>query len=97
MSKDRDPNQRLWLSLGYGGKTAPETTWRYWKKAKQDKQWIIAAPNSLAVFEQHDNTVFHEGEVIATAATQWLATWSALAYFYRELVPKLPPPPLSGQ
>jgi hypothetical protein len=33
VSMDRDPHQRLWLSLGYGGKTASIATWRYWKKA----------------------------------------------------------------
>jgi|JI9StandDraft_2_1071091.scaffolds.fasta_scaffold35131_2 hypothetical protein len=96
MSRDSDPNQRKWLSLGYGGKNAPATTWRYWKKPNQTRQWVISAPNDLAEFEQHDRTVFHEGVAIHTAKTQWLATWAALAYFYGQLLPNLPAPTLSG-
>lgn len=90
MSRDRDPQQRRWLSLGYGGKSAPSSTWRYWKQPKHEKQWFIAAPNDLAIFEQHDRSVLFNGRVVATGATQWHATWAALAYFYAEVVPNLP-------
>jgi hypothetical protein len=92
MSRDLDPDQRRWLSLGYGGKTAPTSTWRYWKKPRQDRQWVIAAPNHLAEFEQHGTTVYYNGVVIVTAQTQWQATWGALAYFYGKLLQELPPP-----
>jgi hypothetical protein len=91
MSMDTDAQQRLWLSLGYGGKSDPPTTWRYWQV--EPRHWVIAAPNDLAKFEQHDKTVSFEGEPVFTSATQWSATWEALAYFYKHVVPKLSPPP----
>ena len=34
MRRDRDAQQRLWLSLGYGGKGSPKTIWRYWSKPR---------------------------------------------------------------
>lgn len=89
MSKDKDAEQRLWLSLGYGGKRADPRTWRYWKKPGGAKQWVIAAPNDLAEFEQHDKTVFYQGKQILEAATQWSATWRTLAYFYEHVIPPL--------
>jgi hypothetical protein len=82
------------LSLGYGGKTAPKTTWRYWKKAKDKDVWVIAAPNGLAEFEQRDREVFLNGERLLSGATQWQATWAALAYFYGKIIVKCPVPPL---
>jgi hypothetical protein len=95
MGMDRDAQQRLWLHLGYGGKKSEPTTWRYWKKPKSSKEWVIAAPHYLAEFEQHDKTVFYRGEPILTADTQWSATWRALAYFYEKVVPTLVPPPMT--
>lgn len=96
MSRDRDGHQRRWKSLGYGGKTAKRTTWRYWPE-KERQRWFISAPNGLAEFEQHDKTVFYGGKKIITADTQWSATWQALAYFYRDVLPTLPPPPMSAK
>lgn len=96
MSKDKDAEQRLWLSLGYGGKRADPRTWRYWKKPGGAKQWVIAAPNDLAEFEQHDKTVFYQGKQILEAATQWSATWRTLAYFYEHVIPTVPRPPLAA-
>ena len=92
MSRDTDANQRLWKSLGYGGKTSPKSVWRYWKHG--EGHWVIAAPNDLAEFEQHGHSVSYGGEVVVKAKTQWSATWLALAYFYSQVVPKLPKPPL---
>ena len=97
MSRDEDANQRLWKSLGYGGKRSEPTTWRYWKKPNEVHIWTIAAPNDLAKFEQRDKTVFYNGEVIITAETQWSATWKALAYFYDKIVPTVPKPPMSDK
>lgn len=94
MSRDVDGQQRLWLSLGYGGKNADPTTWRYWKEPKGSRQWVISAPNSLAQFAQRDKTVFYGGKAIFTADTQWSATWRSLAYFYEKVVPTLPEPPM---
>lgn len=94
MSKDQDAHQRLWLSLGYGGKTAPVTTWRYWKHPQEPQCWIIAAPNGLAEFVQRNRTVFYKDREILTAESQWQATWSALGFFYAKLVPILPKPPI---
>ena len=94
MSRDRDPQQRIWLSLGHGGKTAPKTTWRWWKKPNSEREWIISAPNGLAEFEQRGNTVFYKGVQVVTAKTQWLATWGAVGYFYAEVAPVSLPPPL---
>lgn len=93
MSRDADPQHRLWLSLGYGGKTARQPTWRYWKT--QPKQWEISAPNELANFQQRDRTVFFKGKEILTGDTQWSATWQTVAYFYEKVLPTLTPPPLS--
>jgi len=92
MSRDTDANQRLWISLGYGGKTAPKTVWRYWKH--RDGHWVIASPNDLAHFEQHGRTIKYNGEVVIEAKTQWSATWLALAYFYSQIVQTLPKPPI---
>lgn len=92
MSRDTDPQERLWQSFGYGHKSSAPTTWRYWEEPKGSKQWIISAPNDLVRFEQRDKTVFYKGEAIHTAETQWLATWRALAYFYDQVVPTLPRP-----
>ena len=97
MSRDQDPDQRRWLSLGYGGKGASGSTWRYWKKRNHDRQWVIAAPNRLAEFEQHDTTVYYNGAVIVQAKTQWQATWGALAHFYGKLLQTLPPPELGAK
>lgn len=97
MSRDTDSQQRLWNSLGYGGKNSEPTTWRYWKGAKDSRSWVISAPNNLAQFEQHDKTVFYMGKAIVTAVTQWSATWRSLAYFYEEIVPTLTAPPLSAK
>jgi hypothetical protein len=94
MSRDRDPEQRRWLSLGYGGSKASSSTWRYWKKAGVRGVWIIAAPNDLARFEQRDCDVFYEGDRVVSATTQWDATWQTLAYFYGHLIRKTPAPPL---
>lgn len=96
MGRDQDSQQRLWLSLGYGGKRAPVATWRYWKKPNETREWVISAPNNLAKFVQKHTTVFYENKQIFKEETQWLATWAALAYFYKEIVPKLKPPPISG-
>ena len=68
MSRDADPQQRLWLSLGYGGKTAPSSTWRYWQKRGEDRTWIIAAPNDLAEFEQRDKEVYLNDQKLFTEA-----------------------------
>jgi len=95
MSKDADPQQRLWLAFGYGGKRASEKTWRYWAKPDSKSEWIISAPNGYAEFEQKGRTVFYKGKEILTAETQWRATWGALAHFYEKVAPALPPPPLS--
>lgn len=94
MSKDTDAQQRLWLSLGYGGKKAPETTWRYWPKPGEKSTWIIAAPNGLATFEQRGKEIFLDGKNILCERTPWLATWGALAYFYKNIVPTVPAPQL---
>ena len=95
MSRDADGQQRLWLSLGYRGKTGTQPTWRYWKT--DSKKWIISAPNELAEFELHDKTVFYKEEAIFTGKTQWSATWQALAYFYEVVVPSLPVPPIRAK
>ena len=96
MSRDADGQQRLWLSLGYAGKKGNKDNWRYWEKQpKGSRQWVISSPNSHVEFEQHDKTVFFRGKQILTAKTQWAATWRALAYFYEEVVPTLPEPPMS--
>jgi len=92
MSQDTDAQQRLWLSLGYGGKRKPQPTWRYWEHPKSSKQWIISAPNELAEFEQRGKEVFYRGEKVATGHSQWAATWAAVAYFYDKIVPTLTPP-----
>lgn len=97
MSRDGDAQQRLWLSLGYGGKQAPVTNWRYWKKPNETREWFISAPNDLAEFEQKHTAVYYKGEQILKEETQWLATWATLAYFYKEIVPKLKPPPKSAE
>lgn len=94
MSRDTDAQQRLWLSLGYGGKTAPQTTWRYWRKRGEASTWVVAAPNGLAEFEQKGTSVFYEGVRVLRARTQWRATWDTLAYFYAEVIHKLPVPPM---
>lgn len=96
MSRDADGQKRRWLSLGYGGKKAEPSTWRYWEqRPRGSRQWVISAPNNLAEFEQHDKTVFYKGEAILTAETQWSATWRSLAYFYEHVVPTLAAPPMS--
>ncbi len=93
MSRDADAQQRLWLSFGYGGKTKSQPAWRYWEKGNTEtRRWIISAPNDVAQFEQIDKTVYFQGRQILTAATQWAATWAALAYFYEKVVPTLTPP-----
>jgi hypothetical protein len=97
MSRDGDAQQRLWLSFGYGGKQAPVTTWRYWAKPNETREWFILAPNDLAEFEQKHTAVYYKGEQILKEETQWLATWATLAYFYKEIVPKLKPPPKSAE
>lgn len=97
MSRDRDPQQRLWLSLGYGGMTAPETTWRYWAKPGEKSVWEIAAPNNLALFLQRGRKVFYKDVEIISAKTQWEATWRALAYFYEKIIPTLTPPPIEPE
>jgi hypothetical protein len=94
MSRDSDPQQRRWLSMGYGGKTSPGETWRYWKTA--DQTWTIAAPLGLAEFELKHRTVFYMGRELFTEDTQWRAQWRALAYFYSEVLPGLRPPPLGS-
>lgn len=94
MSRDADPQQRLWLALGYGGKTAPADRWRYWKKPDEERTWIIAAPNGLAEFLLVHHAVSYQGREVLVGRTQWDATWKALAYFYSDLVPTLKPPPL---
>jgi hypothetical protein len=94
MSKDKDPQQRLWLSLGYGGKRASTVTWRYWAKRGEKGTWIIAAPNDLAKFEQRGREVFLNSKQILSGRTQWHATWAALAYFYSDVVPTIEPPRL---
>lgn len=78
MSRDQDGQQRLWLSLGYGGKTAVVNTWRYWPAAGKKSTWVISAPNNLDEFEQRGRVVFYLGEKILEGATQWRATWAAL-------------------
>ena len=93
VSRDADPQQRLWLSLGYGGKNSSPGSWRYWKKPNAKREWIIAAPNGLAEFELHHRTVFYEGEELFTKPTQWRATWCALGYFYEHIIPTVTPPP----
>jgi len=89
MSRDADSQQRLWLSLGYGGKSGPAASWRYWKATGEERTWIIAAPNGLAEFRQVDRTVYLGDRELLTAMTQWEATWRAVAYFYSDLVPTL--------
>ena len=95
MSKDNDKHQRQWKSLGYGGKSDPDTVWRWWEKSRAEKVWIISAPNGLAEFEQRGRTVFLDGEELFTGRTQWDATWRALAYFYEKVIPTAPAPPMS--
>ena len=95
MSKDADPHQRLWLSMGYGGKTASMSTWRWWKKPETDRTWIISAPNDLAEFEQRDKVIFYNSEIVYEGSTQWDATWNALAYFYKYVIQVVPRPPMS--
>lgn len=90
MSTDADGHQRRWLALGYGGKTSSPETWRYWKSGA--RAWTIAAPYGLAEFEQRHRTIFYRGQEVLAAATQWDATWKAIAYFYSDVVPQLPPP-----
>ena len=92
VSRDTDANQRLWESLGYGGKTSPPSTWRYWKQG--DRHWVIAAPNDLALFEQRHRSVSYNGEVVVTGKTQWSATWGVVSYFYAHIIPTLQKPPL---
>jgi len=87
--KDSDPHERRWRSLGYGGKTAPASTWRYWKKPGAKGEWIIAAPNGVAEFEQRQRDIYFRGEKILSGATQWSATWKALAYFYEYVAPTI--------
>jgi len=96
VSKDADPQQRLWLSLGYGGKTASPETWRYWPKPGATREWIIAAPNGLAEFELRHHDVYLGGTKLLTGETQWKATWMALAYFYEHIIPTVKPPPIAG-
>lgn len=95
MSRDADSQQRLWLFLGHGGKTASPGIWRYWKKPGTDREWIIAAPHGLAEFEQRHHDVYFHGKKILSEKTQWDATWKALAYFYEHVVPAIEPLPLS--
>lgn len=97
MSRDRDPQQRLWLSLGYGGATAPQPTWRYWAKPGEKFTWIIAAPNDLARFEQRGSKVYYGDVEIISAETQWEATWRTLAFFYESVIPTVTPPPLAAR
>lgn len=94
MSLDADPHQRRWLALGHGGETSSPLYWRYWKTA--DRRWIISAPHGMAEFELQHRTVFHQGVPFFEAVSQWQATWRAVAYFYSDVVPGLPPPPLSS-
>ena len=94
MSKDADPHQRLWLFLGYGGKRAPKSTWRWWKKTGAERTWIISAPNALAEFEQRGTAIFYHGEKVYEGKTQWDATWNALAYFYKNITQTTPKPPV---
>ncbi len=95
MSRDTDTNERLWKSLGYGRKTSSPGNWRYWQHA--DGHWVIAAPYGAAEFEQRGASVAYRGKVVVRAKTQWATTWLALAYFYAEVVPTLPKPPLSSR
>lgn len=96
MSNDSDPQQRLWLSLGYGQKRGSKSTWRYWETGP--KRWIICAPNALAEFVQVDRNVFYKDkQIVEEARNQWAATWAALAYFYSDVIQTLPPTPKSGK
>ena len=95
MSRDRDAQKRLWLSLGYGGKTAPTSTRRYWAKPREKSAWIIAAPNDIARFEQRERKVYYGNVEIISAETQWEATWRTLAYFYERVIPTVTPPTLA--
>lgn len=97
MSRDRDPQQRLWLSLGYGGKKALRSTWRWWPKPGAKSTWVIAAPNDLAFFEQRDRKVYYNDVEIVSAETQWQATWRTLAFFYESVIPTVTPPPLAAR
>lgn len=94
-SRDQDHHQRRWLALGFGGKTADETTWRYWSEAGGQGPWRIAAPHRMAEYQLVDKKLYLDGELVLTGRTQWDATWRALAHFYAEVVPALEPPPLS--
>ncbi|RYD80537.1 MAG: hypothetical protein EOP84_11930 [Verrucomicrobiaceae bacterium] len=94
MSRDRDPQQRLWLALGHGGKGAGADRWRYWKKPDAERTWVIAAPNNRAEFLLVHHAVSYQGRELFVGRTQWDATWKTLAYFYSDVVPKLEPPPL---
>jgi hypothetical protein len=57
-------------------------------------EWIIAAPNGHAEFEQRQRDVYFRGEKIRSGKTQWSATWMALAYFYEHVIPTIKPPPI---
>ena len=70
MSRDADPQQRLWLSLGYGGKTARSDCWRYWKNPDEERTWIIAAPNGLAEFLLVHRAVPDQGREVLLGKTQ---------------------------
>ena len=96
MSRDSDSHQRLWLSLGHGGKRARQPTWRWWQDKDNPKIWTISAPNGLAEFTQIGRTVSYQGKEIITSKTQWAATWQTVAYFYEIVVPSLPHPSKSS-
>lgn len=75
-------------------RSCPPTTWRYWRKRDETSTWIVAAPNGLAEFEQKGTSVFYEGARDLRARTQWHATWGTPAYFYAEVIHKVPVPPM---
>ena len=94
MTGDHEAQQRIWKSLGFGGRHTQPTTWRYWAKPSAKRVWVISAPSDMVRFEQQGRTIHHEGRQILTAKTRWLATWKALAHFYAEIAPRLQVPPM---
>lgn len=90
-SRDAQPDQRMWINLGYGGKTTSEETWRYWPQSGAGP-WTIAAPLGAAVYTQENLRLYHDGQLVYEAREgegQWDVTWQALAHFYGVLARKV--------
>ncbi|SOZ19371.1 hypothetical protein CBM2609_B30248 [Cupriavidus taiwanensis] len=96
-SRSQDGNERKWKALGFGHKTSDPTTWRYWSEQAGKGPWRIASPFDIAVYRQVGRQLFLDDLLILEGATQWDATWQALAHFYSQVVPRLAAPPLSDR